>query len=82
MSQPPEPSEQIYLPQPNPFPPLVALGLAAVIVGLYAWWPYSVAGALILVISGVAWLRRNRDEIATMPNRQLVDSAPLPLRRR
>jgi hypothetical protein len=82
MSQPPEPSEQIYLPQPSPFPPLVALGLGALIVGLYAWWPYSVAGALILLISLAAWLGRNRDEIATMPNRQRVDSAPLPLRKR
>jgi hypothetical protein len=82
VSQPPRPTEQIYLPAPTVFPALVALGVAAVVVGLYAWWPYSVAGALIALVSLVAWLRRNRDEIAAMPNRQQVDSAPIPLRKR
>jgi membrane protein implicated in regulation of membrane protease activity len=82
VSQPPRPTEQIYLPAPTVFPALVALGVAAVVVGLYAWWPYSVAGALIALVSLVAWLRRNRDEIAAMPNRQQLDSAPIPLRGR
>jgi hypothetical protein len=80
MSQPPKPTELIYLPRPSPFPALVAVGIAAVIVGLYAWWPYSVAGALIALSSLVAWLRTNRREIATMPNRQKPDTAPIPLR--
>jgi hypothetical protein len=82
MSQPPRPTEQIYVPAPTPFPPLVALGVATIIVGLYAWWPYSVAGAVILLVSLVGWVRANRDEIAAMPNRQVVDSAPIPLRKR
>jgi hypothetical protein len=82
MSQPPRPTEQIYLPSSSAFPALVALGIAAVVVGLYAWWPYSLAGALIALASLVGWLRRNRDEIAAMPNRQPLDSAPIPLRRR
>ena len=80
MSQPPKPTEQIYLPRPSPFPALVAIGLAAVIVGIYAWWPYSVAGALIVLPSLFAWLRTNRAEIASMPNRQEPDTAPVPLR--
>lgn len=82
MSQPPRPTEQIYLGAPTVFPALVALGIAAVIVGIYAWWPYSVIGALLALVSLVGWLRRNRDEIAEMPNRQQIDSAPIPFRRR
>jgi len=81
MSPPPEPTELIYLPSATALPALVAVGLAGVVVGLYAWWPYSAAGAVLLLISLIAWLRRNRADIAEMPNRQQVDTAPLPLRK-
>jgi hypothetical protein len=79
LSQPPKPTELIYLPAPSPFPALTALGLAAVVVGLYSWWPYSVAGGLIALVSVAAWLRTNRDEIARMPREQHTDTAPIPL---
>jgi hypothetical protein len=53
--------------------------LAAVIVGLYAWWPYSVIGGLIAIFGLIGWLRSNRDEIARMPRHQRTDTAPIPL---
>jgi hypothetical protein len=49
------------------------------VVGLFAWWPYSVIGGAIALISLIAWLRGNRAEIARMPNRQHTDTAPIPL---
>jgi hypothetical protein len=79
MSQPPEPTESIYLPRPTVHPALVAFGLAAVVVGLFSWWPYSMVGGAIALASLVAWLRMNRDEIARMPRRQRTDTAPIPL---
>jgi hypothetical protein len=79
VSQPPEPTERIYLPKASPYPALVAIGLAAVVVGLYAWWPYSVIGGFIALLSLIAWLRTNRDEIARMPRHQSTDTAPIPL---
>jgi hypothetical protein len=79
MSQPPKPTESIYLPRPSVHPALVAFGLAAVVVGLYSWWPYAVIGALIALVSLIAWLRTNRDEIARMPRHQRTDTAPIPL---
>jgi hypothetical protein len=79
MSQPPKPTESIYLPRSSIYPALFAFGLAAVIVGLYAWWPYSVIGAFIALPSLIGWLRANRDEIARMPRRQETDTAPIPL---
>jgi hypothetical protein len=79
MSQPPEPTESIYLPRPTVYPALLALGLAAVIVGLFAWWPYSVIGGFIALVSLIGWLRANRDEIARMPRQQRTDTAPIPL---
>jgi hypothetical protein len=79
VSQPPEPTESIYLPRRTLYPALVAFGLAAVIVGLFSWWPYSVIGGAIALVSLIAWLRVNRDEIARMPRRQHTDTAPIPL---
>ena len=79
MTQPPEPTEVIYLPSASAAPALLAFGLAAVVVGLFAWWPYSVIGGVIALFSLVAWLRTNRNEIARMPRRQHTDTAPIPL---
>jgi hypothetical protein len=79
MSQPPEPTEVIYLPGPSISPALFAFGFAAVVVGLFAWWPYSVIGGVIALFSLIAWLRSNRGEIARMPRRQQTDTAPIPL---
>jgi hypothetical protein len=79
MTQPPKPTESIYLPRPSVYPVLFAFGLAAVIVGLFAWWPYSVIGAFIAIWSLLGWLRASREEIARMPRRQRTDTAPIPL---
>jgi hypothetical protein len=79
MTEPPKPTELIYLPASSVLPGLVAIGIAAVVVGLYAWWPYSAAGGLLALISLIAWLRINRDEIARMPVEQRPDTAPIPL---
>jgi fatty acid desaturase len=79
MSQPPKPTEVIYLSRSTVFPALLAFGLAALVVGLFAWWPYSVIGGLIAVFSLIGWLRANRDEIARMPRHQRTDTAPIPL---
>ena len=79
MSQPEKPTELLYVPSPSWLPALVAAGLAAVAVGIYAWFPYSIAGALLALGALIAWLRGNRDEIARMPRRQRTDTAPIPL---
>jgi hypothetical protein len=79
MSQPERPTESIYLPRPTIHPALFAFGLAALVVGLFAWWPYAVIGAVVAVIALIGWLRANRGEIARMPRRQRTDTAPIPL---
>jgi hypothetical protein len=79
VSQQPKPTELIHLPRGSALPPLSAVGITAIVVGLYAWWPYSVIGAVIALFCLVGWLRRNRDEIARMPRRQAPDTAPVPL---
>jgi hypothetical protein len=79
MSQPPKPTEVVFLPRPTAFPALLAFGLAAVVVGLFAWWPYSLIGGVTTLGSLAAWLRTNREEIARMPRHQRTDTAPIPL---
>ena len=79
MSRPPEPTESIYRPRPTVYPALLAFGFAAVVVGLFSWWPYAVIGGLIALVALIAWLRANRNEIARMPRHQHTDTAPIPL---
>lgn len=79
MSQPQKPTEVVYLPRASALPALFAFGFAALVVGLFAWWPYSVIGGVIALLSLIGWLRANRAEIARMPNRQRTDTAPIPL---
>ena len=79
MSQPPKPTEVIYLSRPSIFPALLAFGLAALFVGLFAWWPYAVIGAVTALASLLGWLRANRHDIARMPRHQHTDTAPIPL---
>ena len=79
MSQPEKATESIYHPLPSIQPALFAFGLAALVTGLFAWWPYAVIGGVIAVIALIAWLRTNRGEIARMPRRQRTDTAPIPL---
>jgi hypothetical protein len=79
MSQPPKPTEQIFLPRPSIYPALLGFGLATLFVGLFAWWPYAVIGGVVALVSLIAWLGVNRGEIARMPRRQRTDTAPIPL---
>ena len=79
MSQPPQPTERIFLSPASALPALLAIGIAGVVIGLYSWFPYAIAGAALALISLFAWLRTNRREIARMPNRQPTDTAPIPL---
>lgn len=79
MSQPPQPSELIYQSAPSVLPLLFAAGLAAVVVGLYAWWPYAAVGGAVALFSLLGWLRLNRREIAAMPTEQRSDTGPIPL---
>ena len=79
MSQPEKATELIHLPKATVMPALTAVGIAAVVVGLYSWWPYSIAGAILALLCLISWLRTNRDEIGRMPRRQRTDTAPIPL---
>jgi hypothetical protein len=82
---PPQPTELVYLPRPSWLPAFTALGIALAVVGLFAWWPYGVVGAIIALVSIVAWIRGAARETSRLPVEQRPASAVLPavpLRRR
>ena len=80
MSGPEKPTELIYLPKPSGLPVVVALGIALIVVGVFAWWPYSVVGGIVAIVAFAAWMRDNRAEIARMPREQEETPARIPLR--
>jgi hypothetical protein len=77
-SQPPEPTELIYLPRPSWSPPLAAVGLALVVVGLYAGWVVLVVGAAIAVPAMWRWIAQTRDTFSRLPREQRPATAVLP----
>jgi hypothetical protein len=76
--QPPEPTELVYLPSPSWLPLLTALGVALGVVGLFAWWPYGVVGAIIALVSIVAWIRSASRATSRLPVEQRPATAVLP----
>ena len=72
------PTELIYPSESSWLPLFTALGLALTVVGLFAWWPYGVIGAIIAVVSIIAWIRRVSGETARLPIEQQPSSAVLP----
>lgn len=75
---PPQPTELIYLPEPSWMPAFTALGVALVVVGLFSWWVYAVAGAIIGLISVVAWIRDSARRTSRLPIEQPASTAVLP----
>jgi hypothetical protein len=76
--QPPEPSELVYVPGASWLPVLTATGLAGLLVGLFAGWPYAVAGAILLLAALRAWVRKTGDDVARLPREQRLSAAVLP----
>jgi hypothetical protein len=75
----PEPTELVYPPASSWAPALTAAGLAALVAGLFTWWPYALIGAFVLVLSLRSWIRTSWAELASLPRRQRTATAPIPL---
>ena len=74
----PEPTELLFVPGPSWAPVLLAAGLAGVAIGLFAGWPFWVAGAIVALGSLRAWIRRTGDDIARLPRQQRLTASVLP----
>lgn len=79
MTEVPEPTELIHEPRASWAPMLVAAGLTALIAGLFTWWPYALIGGVVAVLSLRHWLLGTGAELARLPRRQRLSTAPIPL---
>jgi hypothetical protein len=76
--------ELVYLTEPSWYPPLVAIGLAAVIASIFTWWPYGAIGGAVALVALIMWARQARSSYDVLPREQNVTVGtipPSPLRR-
>lgn len=79
MSEPaPEATELVYVPEPSWLPALAALGLGGVIAGIFVWFPYGIAGAIVAIVALAGMIRAAARYPERLPRRQTVTTAVLP----
>ncbi|MBV9214528.1 MAG: hypothetical protein JOZ25_12885 [Actinobacteria bacterium] len=64
---PPQPSEEVHLPEPSYLPVLVALGMTLALVGVILSWIITGIGAVIALYAAIRWVRLTREEMARLP---------------
>jgi hypothetical protein len=63
----PPAGEEIHLPGPSVLPPLTALGITLLIVGLTTFFELSVIGGVLTVYCVVRWIKESRAELDELP---------------
>jgi hypothetical protein len=61
------PTEEIHLPDPSYLPPVMALGITLMIVGIVLGLPVIIVGAIVFLITLVRWVRQTREEMQQLP---------------
>jgi len=64
---PPQPSEEVHLPEPSYLPVLVAFGVTHTLVGLVLSYVISGIGLVIAAAAAIRWIRLTREEISQLP---------------
>jgi hypothetical protein len=63
----PPPAEQVHLPDPSYLPPLMAMGITFMVVGVVVTKYLLVLGAILFVVVLVKWVRSTREEMSELP---------------
>jgi heme/copper-type cytochrome/quinol oxidase subunit 1 len=63
----PAPTEQIHLPGPSYLPPVMALGITLMVVGVVLSIVVVAIGAITFLITLVKWIRQTREEMRELP---------------
>ena len=77
-SQPPPPTELVYVAEPSWLPMLAAAGIAMILAGLFLGWVVLVIGVLFFIPALWSWIGRTRTSLARLPRRQHPVTAVLP----
>ena len=75
---PPELTELVYTPEPSWHPLLIAVGLGAMLAGIFMGWFFTAVGVVIFLVALRGWIADASDELQRLPRRQEVTSAVLP----
>jgi hypothetical protein len=74
----PEATELVYVPEPSWVPIFIGVGLAALVIGLFAGLVWAIIGAIVLIVAFAVWTRRLGHEVSRMPRTQQISSAVIP----
>ena len=64
---PPQPSEEVHLPDPSYLPVLVALGISLALVGVVLSLVITGIGVAIGLFAAIRWIRMTREEMSQLP---------------
>jgi hypothetical protein len=73
-----EATELVYTPGNSWAPALVALGFAGILTGIFVWFPYGVAGAIIAIVGAWMLVKAGNEDSERLPRSQTVTTAVLP----
>lgn len=74
----PEATELVYTPGNSWMPAFCAFGLAAVLAGIFVWFPYAIAGGIVALVAIASMLSSSGGDVERLPRRQRVTTAVLP----
>lgn len=75
---PPELTELVYVPEPSWYPALIAIGLGAMLAGIFMGRFFAVFGGVLFLVALRRWIADASDEFQRLPRRQEVTSAVIP----
>ena len=74
----PEATELVYAPGNSWAPAVFALGLMGILTGIFVWFPYGIAGAIIAIIGAWMIAKGGAEDSERLPRSQTVTTAVLP----
>ena len=74
----PEATELVYTPGNSWMPAFAAFGLAAVLAGIFVWFPYAIVGGVVALVAIASMLASSGEDVERLPRRQRVTTAVLP----
>jgi hypothetical protein len=63
-----EPHEAFHLPPPSIWPPVVAVGIAVLLIGIVLNLAIAIIGAVVSVAAVALWVRDARHEFSELPH--------------
>jgi hypothetical protein len=63
----PPAGEEIHLPGPSIIPFVQAIGITLIVVGTTINWWFTIAGAVIFLVTLVRWIQDTRRDIGALP---------------